>query len=65
MLIYILYLNLKLELKLSLGYMFRLFTSHRQAEERTDFFYKRVLHMKRLSSLRDPIRLYIMFLAFV
>jgi hypothetical protein len=37
--------------------MFQLFTSHHQAEELKDF-YKRVLHMKLLSSLRDPIRLY-------
>jgi hypothetical protein len=37
--------------------MFQLFTSHYQAEELKDFFYKRVLRMKWLSSLRDSIRL--------
>jgi hypothetical protein len=43
--------------------MFQLFTSHHPTEELKNFFYKRVLHMKWFSSLRDPIRLYTICLA--
>jgi hypothetical protein len=42
--------------------MFQLFMSHHQAEELMDF-YKRVLHMKWLSSLQESIWLYIISLA--
>jgi hypothetical protein len=51
-----------LNYNLSHGYMFRLIASHHQAKELKDLS-KQLLHMKRLSSLREHIRLYTICLA--